>query len=193
MPQCRDWAHSPAPDWREFPPEIHECGGRSKTGHKGTGLLGQEQEECVLWCPSVQCACPSNNKSSSKACYRRHELEKRRAYERRILEVEHGTCTPLVMSTSGGWGPSATVAFRRLAGLIAYKHNQSYSTTLHFMRCKISFALIDSASMCLRGPRSSLHAPTREVDFCDHPLDLIRREVQLGEWTSRQTDLLMND
>ena len=124
---------------------------------------------------------PLNNKSSSKACYRRHELEKCRAYESRILEVEHGTFTPLVLSTSGEWGPSAIVAFRRLAGLIASKHNQSYSTTLQFIRCKISLSLIDSASMCLRGPRSSLHAHTREVNFCDLPLDLSCRVVQLGE------------
>ena len=74
--------------------------------------------------------------------------EKRREYKRRVLEVEHGSFTPLVLSTSGGWGPSATVAFRRLAGLIATKHNQAYSTTLQFIRCKISFSLIDSASMC---------------------------------------------
>ena len=44
----------------------------------------------------------SNCTSSSDACYRRHEREKRRAYEQRILEVEHGTFTPLVLSTSGG-------------------------------------------------------------------------------------------
>ena len=42
---------------------------------------------------------PTNNNSSTKACYRRHKREKKREYERRILEVEHGTCTPLVLST----------------------------------------------------------------------------------------------
>ena len=124
---------------------------------------------------------PSTSKSTTKACYRRHEREKRREYERRVLEVEHGTFTPLVLSTSGGWGPSATVAFRRLAGLIATKHNQAYSTTLQFIRCKISFSLIDSASMCLRGPRSSFHAPANDINFCDQPLDLVRREAQLGD------------
>ena len=54
---------------------------------------------------------PSNSKSTTRGCYRRHEKEKRREYERRVLEVEHGTFTPLVLSTSGGWGPSTTVAF----------------------------------------------------------------------------------
>jgi len=42
---------------------------------------------------------PSNCTLSSDACYRRHEREKRRAYEHRVLEVEHGTFTPLVLST----------------------------------------------------------------------------------------------
>ena len=72
----------------------------------------------------------SNCTSSSDACYGRHEREKRRAYEQRILEVEHGTFTPLVLSTSGGWGPSAMMAFKRLAGLISEKHGQPYSSTL---------------------------------------------------------------
>ena len=61
---------------------------------------------------------PSNSSSSTNSTYRRHEREKRRASEQRILQVEHGTVTPLVLSSSGGWGPSAMVAFRRLAGLI---------------------------------------------------------------------------
>ena len=46
---------------------------------------------------------PVNCSSSSDACYRRHKREKRRAYEQRVLEVEHGAFTPLVLSTSGGW------------------------------------------------------------------------------------------
>ena len=45
---------------------------------------------------------PSNCTTSTDACYRRHEREKRRAYEQRILEVEHGTFTPLVLFASGG-------------------------------------------------------------------------------------------
>lgn len=94
---------------------------------------------------------PSNCKSTAAACYRRHELEKRRMYERRVIDVEHGSFTPLVFSTSGGWGPSATITFKRLASLISSKVSQPYSKTLSFIRCKIAFSLIDSAVMCLRG------------------------------------------
>ena len=88
-----------------------------------------------------------------------HALEKRRAYERRVIEVEHGSFTPIVLSTSGGWGPSTTVAFRRLAGLLSDKHAQPYSTTLGIIRCKITFSLLHSIIMCMRGARSSLHSP----------------------------------
>ena len=111
--------------------------------------------------------------------YRRHEREKRRAYEQRVLEVEHGTFAPLVLSTSGGWGPSATVAFKRLAGLISEKYDQPYSSTLSFIRCKIAFSLIDSAISCLCSPKPAFHAPARDFNLTDYPLDLIRAEVQL--------------
>ncbi|MDA8002745.1 MAG: hypothetical protein MPL62_15800, partial [Alphaproteobacteria bacterium] len=125
---------------------------------------------------------PSNCKTSTAACYRKHELEKRRAYERRILEVEHGSFTPIVLSTSGGWGPSATVAFRRLAGLLSVKHTQPYSTTLGFMRCKIAFSLLDSTIMCLRGARSSFHSPAHNtIGGQDQPLDLIASEARLSD------------
>jgi hypothetical protein len=120
---------------------------------------------------------PSNRKSSTAACYRKHELEKRRAYERRIIDVEHGTFTPLVMSTSGGWGPSATTAYKRLASLISTKISQPYSITMNFIRCKISFSLIDSLIMCLRGARSSFHCP--DLNLHDQPLDLIVNECNV--------------
>ena len=40
-----------------------------------------------------------------------------------------------------------------------------------------TFSHIHSAVACLRGPRSSFHAPVREINLIDHPLDLIHSEV----------------
>ena len=51
--------------------------------------------------------------------YRRHEKEKKRHYEDRVREVEHGSFTPLVFSTSGGMGGLATTTYKRLASQIA--------------------------------------------------------------------------
>ena len=107
---------------------------------------------------------PSTNKAPAAACYRRHKMEKWYNYERRVLDVEHGSCTPLVFSMSGGWGPSATITFRRLASLISNKVSQLYSATLGFIHCKIAFSLIDSSAvMCLRGARSLIHNPARDL------------------------------
>ena len=107
---------------------------------------------------------PSNRSSSTASCYRRHELEKRRKYERRVIDVEHGTFTPFIMSSSGGMGPSATVTIKRLASLIAEKADTPYSVMLNVIRCKLSFSLVDSAIMCSRGARSSLRRPAVSFD-----------------------------
>ena len=76
---------------------------------------------------------PSNCKSTMESIYRRHEREKRRCYERRILEVEHGSFTPLVFSAAGGMSTAATVTYKRLASLLADKHAQLYSKTMSWI------------------------------------------------------------
>ena len=122
---------------------------------------------------------PSNCKTTTAASYHRHELEKRKAYERRINEVEHSSFTQIVLSASGGWGPSATVAFQRLAGVLLDKSAQPYSTTLGFNCCKITFSLLDST--CLRGAQSSFHSPALDkIGDNDQPLDLIASETRLS-------------
>lgn len=111
-------------------------------------------------------------------CYRQNEQEKKRAYEERVREVEHGTFSPLVFSTSGGMGPIATVVYRRIASLIAEKQQQPYSRTLFWLRCKLSFSLLRSAIMCLRGARSSLHHPARPSKIGE-PIDLTCSEGRI--------------
>ena len=41
----------------------------------------------------------SNQHEQQSAVYRKHENEKKRTYEQQIREVEHGSFTPLVMSS----------------------------------------------------------------------------------------------
>ncbi len=114
---------------------------------------------------------PSNCRSSLTATYRHHETTKRRSYEQRVREIEHGSFTPLVFSATGGMAPAATIAYKRLASLLADKRQQDYSKTISWLRCSISFSLVRSAVMCLRGARSSFHHPSRSVE-CEVPLDV---------------------
>ena len=55
---------------------------------------------------------PSNHSNNSKAVYRRHEMSKKRSYEARIHEVDHGTFTPSIFSATGGMADEATTFYK---------------------------------------------------------------------------------
>ena len=84
--------------------------------------------------------------------YRSHENEEKRLYLRRVLEIEHGTFTPLVFTTTGGMGLKECLMYHsRLAQLIAIKKGEQYAKTISWIRTRTSFALLRSALVCLRG------------------------------------------
>ena len=98
---------------------------------------------------------PSNRNSDLVTCYRKHEKSKKRAYEQRVREMEHASFTPLVLSASGGMAREATNFYKNLASKLATKWNQPYSTTISWLRCRLTFSLLRSAIQCIRGSRSS--------------------------------------
>ena len=116
---------------------------------------------------------PCYRNSTLPQCYRRNELEKKRAYEERVQEIEHGSFSPLVFSAAGGMGTIATVVYKRLASLLADKQGRPYSSTLYWLRCRLNFSLLRSAIMCIRGSRStfspdSTSPPTESIDLALH-------------------------
>ena len=129
--------YSIAPNTMAKPVTKTPCGREQR--HVNGYMLGrlQEQEKwptgAPIWLPLKFCIfmkrlfykktpfksnpyAPSNNKSIAAACYRRHEKEKWRKYERRVLDVKHGSFTPLVFSMSGGWGPSSWMTEEAITG-----------------------------------------------------------------------------
>ena len=58
-------------------------------------------------------------KSATDNCFRKHEMEKKRAYERRVREIEHALFTPLVLSESRRLAKEATNFYKRLASKLA--------------------------------------------------------------------------
>ena len=63
------------------------------------------------------------HRDTSKA-YQLNEKEKNRNYNERILEVEHGSFTPIVMSAYGDIGKESNKFYSRLAELLAEKNQQ---------------------------------------------------------------------
>ena len=108
--------------------------------------------------------CATLSKVPLPQYYRRAELEKKRAYEQRIREIEFGSLSPIVFSSTGRLGSTATVIFKKLASLIADKQEQPYSKKLFWLHCKVSFSLLRSAIICLCGSRSTNHRPQHLFD-----------------------------
>ena len=107
----------------------------------------------------------SNRSTNATSVYRRHEQAKKREYGQRIREVERGVFTPLVLSTNGGMGREASTFYKRLADLLSQRRQQTYSTVMGWLRCRISFASLRASIMCIRGSRSSLHRPIYGSDI----------------------------
>ena len=76
--------------------------------------------------------------------YKINEGKKKRQYNERILEVEHVSFTPLVMSDK-----------------------ERYSVIKNWISRKIPFALVNCVCMCVRGSRSIY--PLKEIDLENDP------------------------
>ncbi len=116
-----------------------------------------------------------SNCHSIASCYRKHEHAKKRAYDQRVREVERGTFSPVVLSLTGGMGPAARVIYKRLASMLAQKRDQSYSSTLSWLRCSLNFSLLRSSIKCIRGACSSVGCAARDPL---PPVDLASSEVR---------------
>ena len=135
----------------------------------------------------------SYRRSSLESCFRREENAKKRKYEQRITDVEHGSFTPLVFSTSGllhlrsslpqvfstsgGMGNLASTFYKRLASLLSEKRQEAYSSTMGWIRTHLSFSLLPSAIMCIPGARSS---SKHVVKGCDSS-DLVTAEAHIHD------------
>ena len=115
----------------------------------------------VFFYPNASSNCSTNISSA----YRKHEMSKKREYGQQVRDIEHGVFTLIVFTTTGGMGHETTTFYKRLSDMIARKQQKPYSTVMGWMRCRLSFATLRSAVMCVRGSRSSRHCPMRVLDI----------------------------
>ena len=118
-----------------------------------SGLYGGRFERTFLDVRVFNPFAPSNQKSSIPAVYRKHEQEKRRSYERRVVEVEHELFIPVVLSTTGGHGKAPGNLYARIASMLADKRYEPFSIVMAYIRTQLSFALVNAAVTALRGHR----------------------------------------
>ena len=108
---------------------------------------------------------PTNRALPVDKALKRHEDEKKRAYGERILQVEKSSFTPLVFSTSGIVGDEADKFYKQVASLLAVKTRQSYPDCIRYIRQRLSFCLLKTLVVSLRGHRGT--SPKRFTDRND--------------------------
>ena len=118
------------------------------------GFWGSRFEKVFMDVRVFNPNCTSYQHLEPKPCFGRQEQEKGRQYSQCIKEVEHASFSPLVFSTFGGMGKSTAIVYKRLAHLLSVKREESYSNIVHWLRCRLGFALLRSSITCLRGSRS---------------------------------------
>ena len=91
---------------------------------------------------------------------KKHEQERQRAFDTRIMNEEHGTFTQLLYLLTGGEGNETSVFHKHVAQKIEAKTEEKYEHVLSLIRCKPPFLIVRSVLMCIRGSR-----PTKKI-FC---------------------------
>ena len=91
---------------------------------------------------------------SLQAAHKNNENEKKRKYNDRIIEVEHGSFTPLVFTCFGGMSREYSRFYAHAAEKIADKRKLNKSIVSAWLKTRLNFSLIRSMLLCIRGSRS---------------------------------------
>ena len=108
-------------------------------------------------------ACQYLNKLQQH-CHAINENEKKRAYNERVLQVEHDIFMPLVFSIYRSMGTECHNFFSRLSDLLSEKRNLPKSVVTKWVRSKVCFALLKSSLLCLHGSQA-VFRKTSKLEF----------------------------
>ena len=106
---------------------------------------------CGFWCSGQSAYFDvgiTNVNSNSQAnipvetIYKNHENEKKRKYNNRVINCEHGSFTPLVFSINQGMSHEGHIFHKHLAEKIANKTGQKYERIMSWIRCKLPFVIM---------------------------------------------------
>ena len=110
-------------------------------------------QNCFFDIRVTNASAASQRNASLNSILKKHEAEKKREYNMRVMQVESGTFTPLVFTTVGSMGPETTLYQKAIAEKIAKKKGER-TPVLSYIRTMLSSLAVKSALLCLRGSRS---------------------------------------
>ena len=102
---------------------------------------------------------------STPSLYRMAEKSKEREYAQRIRDVEHADFNPLVFTTAGGMAPQSQLVVKKIAAALSARRDLPKSVVTGWLRCRLSFALLRTTLLCVRGTRARRHASDHEANI----------------------------
>ena len=105
----------------------------------------------------------SNEQKDIDVIFKQNEDEKKRQYLKRVIDIEHGTFTPLVTGTNGGMGKECSRFLTNLAHQLTEKQNEDYGIIVSWIRTRLTFEILKSAILCVRGSRTPFRKNDNEV------------------------------
>ena len=93
------------------------------------------------------------------AVFRSNEAEKKTHYNDRVIRIEHGSFTPIVLSSFGGFGRESSQFLSKLVEKVAVKRGIEKGGVANYIRTKVAYELVRSQVACIRGSRSLWKKP----------------------------------
>ena len=111
----------------------------------------------------------SHMSAKLETVFNTNEATKKRHYNQRVIQVEHGSFTPIVLSAFGGFGKETSRFISNLVRKISDKHDLPTSTVANYVQTKISYTLIRAQVMCIRGSRTrrKIVIDTKEIEVVE--------------------------
>ena len=125
--------------------------------------------------------CKTNEELNTSEVFLSHEKEKKRQYLKRVLDVEHGTFTPLVFGTNGGLGKECGDFIKNLGLKIAEQEDEKFSIIMSWLRTKLSFEIVKSVLLCVRGSRTPFRKQNVDSYVMDFKLNALEVQVPI-DW-----------
>ena len=128
-------------------------------------------------------------------CYKRCEQQKKRAYEECIRKVEHGSFTPLIISTQSSMSKETTTMYKCLASLLSSKRSELYSRAFNWIDARLDLLFSNWRSCAWEGPTppicTSSGTQSRELWFSNGPRNQRGEDLNNCSYSNILTTLII--
>ena len=101
------------------------------------------------------------------AVHKKNENKKKQEYNHQILQLDHGSFTPLVFSSFGGMSRKCCRFFSHTAEHLANRKIELKNKISAWIKSKLNVALIRSMLLCLSGTRTPSNVYNMsKIDLC---------------------------